>query len=152
VILSGDISRSEGATMNSKIAILAGGAALATATVGLGLDGAASAHAVTHTMTFRTPQIQDRIVNGIDVATDKNVQNGTVVGYDVTSCAVNVDTHIARCDVALARAAGLMYARARVNVVTNKGAGTVTGGTRRFAGASGTITVAGGRVTIRWSN
>lgn len=40
--------------MNTKIALLAGAAALASTAVGLGLDGPASAHAVTHTMTFRT--------------------------------------------------------------------------------------------------
>ena len=138
--------------MNTKITVLAGAAALASAALGLGLDGPASAHAVTHTMTFRTPQIQDRIINDVDVATDKNVHDGKVVGYDVTSCAVNVSTHIARCDVALARAAGVMYAHAHVNVTTNQGAGTVTGGTRHFAGATGTITVGGGRVTIHWTS
>lgn len=138
--------------MNTKIAVLTGAAALATAAVGLGLDGSASAHAAVHTMTFRTPQIQDRHVGDTDVATDKNVHAGKVVGYDVTSCKVNVQTHIARCDVALARAAGLMYARAHVNVETGHGAGTVTGGTRHFTGASGTVSVDGGRVTIHWTN
>ena len=138
--------------MNTKLTVLAGAAALATAAVGLGLDGPASAHAVTHTMTFRTPQLQDRQVGDTDVATDKNVHNGNVVGYDVTSCRINVQTHIGRCDVALARAAGLMYAHVHVNVVTGHGAGTVTGGTRGFAGASGTVAVSGGQVTIHWSN
>lgn len=138
--------------MSTKIAILAGAAALATASVGLALDGSASAHAAVHTMTFRTPQIQDRHFGDADVATDKNVQAGKVVGYDVTSCKVNVQTHIARCDVALARVAGLMYARVHINVMTGHGAGTVTGGTRHFAGASGTVAADGGRVTIRWSN
>jgi hypothetical protein len=138
--------------MNTKTIVLAGAAALATAAVGVGLDGSASAHAVTHTMTFRTSQIQDRQVGDIDVATDKNTQNGTVIGYDVTSCRVNVSTHIARCDVAIARAGGLLYARAHVNVVTGQGGGTVTGGTRRFAGASGTLTAANNRITIHWTN
>ena len=138
--------------MNTKITVLAGAAALASAALGVGLDGPAAAHAAIHTMTFRTPQIQDRQINDTDVATDKNVHNGTVVGYDVTSCRVDVTTHIARCDVALARAAGLMYARAHVNVVTGQGGGTVTGGTRHFDGASGTVTVAGGVVTIHWTN
>jgi hypothetical protein len=138
--------------MNTKITVLAGAAALATAAVGLGLDGPASAHAVTHTMSFRTPQIQDRMINDVDIATDKNVQHGTVVGYDVTSCHVDIHTHIARCAVALARAGGLMYARVHVNVDTGQGGGVVTGGTGHFAGASGSVTVAAGRVTVRWSS
>ena len=138
--------------MNTKIAILAGAATLATAAVGLGLDGPASAHAVTHTMTFRTPQIQDKQVGDTDVATDKNVHDGKVIGYDVTSCKIDITTHIARCDVALARAAGLMYAHVHVNVDTGLGGGTVTGGTRHFAGASGSVSVSGGSVTIHWSN
>jgi hypothetical protein len=139
--------------MNTKITILAATTALATAAgVGLLLEGPASAHAVTHTMTFKTRQITDKIINDVDVATDKNLQAGKVIGYDVTSCRVNVDTHIARCAVALARPAGLMYARARLNVVTGHGGGTVTGGTGRFAGATGTITVADPLVTIHWSN
>jgi len=138
--------------MNTKLALVAGTSALAVAAVGLGLDGPAAAHAVTHTMTFKTHQITDRIVHDVDVATDKNVAHGSVVGYDVTSCRVNVQTHIARCQVALARAGGLMYSRAHVNVVTNRGGGTVTGGTGRFAGASGTISVDQPRITIRWTN
>ena len=138
--------------MNTKIAILAGTAALATAAVGLGLDGPASAHAVTHTMAFRSPQIADRQIGKSDVAADKNVSNGKVVGYDVTSCRIDLQTHIARCDVALARAAGLMYAHAHVNVDSGQGGGTVTGGTRRFAGATGTVSVANGRITIHWTS
>jgi hypothetical protein len=140
--------------MNSKTAkltVLAGAAALTTAAAGLALDGPASAHAVTHTMTFTNHQIADKIVDGVDVATDKNVQHGTLVGYDVTSCRINVSTHIARCTVALARGAGLMYARAHLNVVTGHGSGLVTGGTGRFAGATGTITVADPQVTIHWT-
>lgn len=138
--------------MNTKLAVLAGAAALATAAAGLAVDGPASAHAVTHTMTFRTPQIQDKQIGDIDVATDKNVHAGKVVGYDVTSCLVNVTTHIARCDVALTRAAGLMYAHVHVNVLNGVGAGTVTGGTRHFAGATGTVSASGGTITIHWTN
>jgi hypothetical protein len=141
-----------GSTMNTKIAILAGAAALVTAGVGLGLDGPASAHAVTHTMTFTTRQITDKIINDVDVATDKNLKHGTVIGYDVTSCRVNVQTHLARCDIALARTGGLLYAHGSVNVVTGHGSGTVTGGTRKFAGATGTWTSSMPTITIHWSN
>ena len=139
--------------MNTKTTVIAATAALATAAgVGIALEGPASAHAVTHTMTFKSRQIADKIINDVDVATDKNLHQGKVVGYDVTSCRVNVQTHIARCAVALARPGGLLYARAHLNVVTGHGGGTVTGGTGRFAGATGTITVADPLITIHWSN
>jgi hypothetical protein len=138
--------------MNVKITAVAGAAAAAGAALAFGLGQSASAHAVTHTMTFTTHQITDKIINGADVATDKNLRHGVVIGYDVTSCRVNVNTHVARCSVAIARAGGLMYARAHVNVETNKGGGVVTGGTGRFAGATGTIDVSQPQVTIHWTN
>jgi hypothetical protein len=151
-MLPSNINCSEGATMYTKIAILAGAAALATTAAGLGLEGPASAHAVTHTMTFTNRQITDKVINDVDLATDRNLQHGTLVGYDVTSCRIDLDTHVAHCAVALTRRAGLMYARAHINVDTGRGAGIVTGGTGRFAGATGTITVADPSVTIHWSN
>jgi hypothetical protein len=138
--------------MNRKITLVAAGAALATTAVGLGLDGTASARAANHTMTFKTHQITDKNIGSSDVATDKNFRARTLVGYDVTSCKINVTTSVAHCSVALARAAGLMYARAHVDVHTGQGSGVVTGGTRRFAGATGTVTVAGDTVTIHWAN
>ena len=125
--------------MNRKTALVAAGAALATAALGLGLDAAASAHTTTHTLTFRSHQIADRIVNDTDLAASKEVQHGSVTGYDLTRCKVDVQTHIARCDVAIERVPGMLFGRAHVNVLTGKGSGTVTGGTHRFAGAMGTI-------------
>jgi hypothetical protein len=128
------------------------GDALATAALGLGLDGAASAHTTTHTLSFRSHQIADRIINDTDLAASKELQNGNVTGYDLTRCKVDVVTHRAHCDVAIARAAGMLFGRAHVNVDTGKGSGTVTGGTGRFAGATGTITVVDPVITIHWSN
>lgn len=135
------------------VALAAGAAALGggTATALLGA-GAASAQAPTHTFTLVNRQLQDTMVNGVDVATDKDLQHGSVTGYDVTSCKVNIVSHAARCDVALARAGGLLIGHARVNLDTGAGTGAITGGTRQFQGASGTMTIAGARVTITWSN
>lgn len=138
--------------MNRTTALVAATAALATAGLGLALDGPASAHTTTHTLTFTSRQIADHIVNDTDIAASKEVQQGSVTGYDLTRCHVDVQTHVAHCDVAIARAAGMLYGRAHVNVVTGKGSGTVTGGTGRFAGATGTIAVADPKVTINWSN
>ena len=141
--------------MNTKITVVGAAATLAATAVALSAQGPAGAQAPTHTLTFTSVQLQDRIVHDVDVATDKDLQHGTVTGYDVTSCRVNVTTHIARCDVAIARAAGLLYAHAAINLNSGDGSGVVTGGTRRFAGATGTVTVSSGpnpRVTINWTN
>lgn len=127
-------------------------AAVAGASAGIALYATqASAQTTTHTMQLTTKQVQDKIVDGIDVATDKDMQNGAVTGYDVTSCRINFDTHVATCDIALARAHGMLYAHGRVNVTTGKGHGTVTGGTRYFAGATGTFAVDGAKVTITYT-
>lgn len=138
--------------MNRKITLVAAGAAIAITAIGLGVDGPASARVASHTMTFKTHQIADKTIGSSDVATDRNSRAGGVVGYDVTSCKIDINTSVAHCDVALARAAGLMYARAHINVDTGRGSGVVTGGTRRFAGATGTLAVAADRVTIHWTS
>jgi hypothetical protein len=135
------------------VALAAGAAALGGGTaITLVGAGTASAQAPVHTFTVVTHQLQDKIVNGVDVATDKDLQHGSATGYDVTSCRVDIATHIARCDVALARAGGLLFGHAHLNVDTGHGGGTITGGTRRFQGATGSIAVAAPRVTVTWSN
>lgn len=121
-------------------AIAAAGAVTA-ATVGA---GAASASTGTHTLRMTASQIKDVVINNVDIATDRDVQNGKTTGYDVTSCVMNFQTHTATCDVAVARRAGLLYGHITVNVSTGKGSGKVTGGTRGFKGATGTISSAAG--------
>jgi len=132
------------------VAAVAALAATATG-ISLGADGS-SAQTATHRITLTTHQLQDHVINGVDVATDRDVHNGAVAGYDVTSCRVNPQTHLAACDVALALAGGILYAHAKINVVTGRGTGTVTGGTRRFHDATGSVTVAMPHITIHWSN
>ena len=105
----------------------------------------AAARATTsHTLHLVAKQLRDVMVNRTDVATDKDVQNGKTTGYDVTSCAINVDTHMANCTVALARHNGLLIGHAKIDVQTGHGSGTITGGTRAMRGATGTISVAPG--------
>jgi hypothetical protein len=129
------------------VAALAG-----TATgVAMGAEGS-SAQTATHRITVTNRQIQDRIIDGIDVATDRDTHNGVVVGYDVTSCRVSPRTHLAVCDVALAMRGGILYAHSKINVETGRGSGTVTGGTRGYRGATGSVTVAMSHITIQWSN
>jgi len=130
------------------VAVVAG----ATTAIALVGSDAASAHATQHTMHLTTRQLQDRIVNDIDVATDKDMQHGAVTGYDVTSCRVNTRTHVATCDIAVARSNGLLFAHVSTNVDNGRGKGTVLGGTRAFHGATGTVTVALPHVTIVWNS
>jgi hypothetical protein len=110
-----------------------------TATVaGVSAAGAAGS---THTMRFVGKQIQDVQVHDTDVATDTNTHKGKTLGYDVTSCVINLETHVGNCTVAVARAEGILYARATVNLDTGKGTGKVTGGSGAFRGASGTADI-----------
>jgi hypothetical protein len=117
---------------------LAGTAVSAVVAAGLGPADAAPAG---HTLRLDTMQITDVMVHGVDVATDQDRQHGTVTGYDVTSCQINVHTHVANCEAAVARAGGMLFGHARINLSTGSGHGVITGGTGQFHGVSGTITV-----------
>ncbi len=131
---------------------------LGAATLAAGSTGvrAAAASPRTHTLHLTTTQLNDVLVKDADIASDEDRQDGSVTGYDVTSCLVNTRTHLASCDVALARAAGLIYGHVTVNVLTGRGSGRVTGGARGFADVEGRITVAPGvvantsQITIRY--
>lgn len=114
------------------------------------------AAATSHTMRFIGTQLKDVQVGYKDVATDKNTSKGNVVGYDVTSCLIDIHTHVATCTVAMARAKGILYGRAKVDVDTGKGSGTVSGGLGGFRGATGTMTISPGpdqnsnRITVNY--
>jgi len=139
-------------TTKRLVALTSGAAALAGGTAIAFAAGTTPAAAPTHTFTIVNHQLQDAIVHGVDIAADKDLQQGSVTGYDVTACRVDITTHIARCDVALARTGGVLIGRAHVNVDTGLGSGTVTGGTRQFQGATGTFAIHDARVTVTWSN
>jgi hypothetical protein len=117
------------------------GIGVAAVAVGTGALSAASAAPTSHTLRLTTTQVKDVIVGGTDVATDRDAQNGATTGYDVTSCLVNPQTHLAVCDVAVARQQGVIYGHATINVTNGTGSGEVTGGARAFKGACGTIAV-----------
>jgi len=125
---------------------LAAGAAATVVAAGISVAAAStgSASATSHTMRFVGAQIQDVMAHDKDVATDKDTTKGETVGYDVTSCAVDIQTHVATCTVAVARAKGILYGRAKVNVDTGKGTGTVTGGLGGYKGATGSVTISPG--------
>lgn len=132
-------------TLATRGALAVGAASVAVA-AGLSSAGAATGDtsSTAHTMRFISTQIKDVMANDVDVATDRNSWKGKTVGYDVTSCTIDLQTHVATCKVALARAAGLLYANANVNLDTGRGSGKITGGSGGFHGVTGTVTVAPG--------
>ena len=117
----------------------------ALAAVGLGL-GTASASTTHHTLRLTAAPLGELQSSNHDVTAGSDTQNGKATGFDASTCVVNVVTHSASCDVAVARAHGLIYAHATVSLSTGQGHGRVTGGTRAYKGATGTVTVAPGAV------
>jgi hypothetical protein len=111
---------------------------------GVAVAAAGATSATTHTMRFIGIQLRDVQSGYVDVATDKNTWKGKTTGYDVTSCVINIHTHVATCTVAVARAKGILYGHAKVNLDTGKGSGTVTGGIGGFHGATGSMSVSQG--------
>jgi hypothetical protein len=105
------------------------------------LPAAASAHAVTHTLTFTAvQQATASFSKTTGGSADKDVNKaGKVIGFDVLRFTVNPQTGTASVGVALDTAGGFLY-----GVLQESGGplahGTVTGGTGAYAGAAGTIT------------
>lgn len=125
-----------------KLAVTAAAAAIATGGA-LAAVEAAAATATTHTMKFTAVTLKSSQAGNSFVQAEKDVQNGKIAGYDTVSCAFNTKTHKAACDAAVARANGLIYVHVVIGQ-TGRGTGTVTGGTRAYKGATGTVTTAPG--------
>jgi len=100
--------------------------------------GPSMANSNTKTLKFVSVEI---LSHGLDsthfVGADKEKQNGNLIGTDAVSCVATANM-AAKCTVAAAFKGGLIYASFTDD---SKGAisGTVTGGTRQFAGATGTV-------------
>lgn len=137
-------------TSAAAVVALAGAAALGIGVADAQADSHGTAAPTSHTLTFSTHQIRDHIVHGVDLAVDKIVQHGAVTGFDTTSCRVDQATRVGSCDVAMSRSNGLLYAHIRFDVSTQRVTGTVTGGTRHFRGASGTVSSRGSQITVRY--
>lgn len=93
----------------------------------------------TKTLKFVSVEI---VSHGFDnthfVGADKEKQNGNLVGTDSVSCVATATGKAFKCTVGAAFKGGLIYASFTEQ---SDGAlsGTVTGGTRQFAGATGTV-------------
>jgi hypothetical protein len=127
--------------VRARITIAAIATAAAVGTTGAFLLPAASARAVTHTLTFTSvQQAMATFSPTVNAAEDKDVNKaGKVIGYDVLRFSVNPTTNATSIGVAIDLGGGCLYGV----MSESSGAtthGTVTGGTGTFKGAAGTIT------------
>lgn len=138
------------------VAVMAGGAVVGAVSLGV-----AAPAATQHTLKFTSRNIADHVSGYYDIAANVDKQHGKVVGYDTTDCHMLVQTKTAHCAVTLARAEGTMRGVITLDLNTGSATGKVTGGTRAYRGATGTISgkAAGGTpqrpqtaVTIRYTS
>jgi hypothetical protein len=121
-------------------------ATVATAGTGTGVALAGNS-AGTHTLkltahTLKSHQSGDTFVNA-----EKDTQNGKTVGFDVVDCLINTTTHKGNCFAQFGLADGSLFVHVTIDVAGSSaghGSGKVTGGTRHFKGATGTVTVSPG--------
>ena len=114
-------------------------ATLATAGAGTGVALAGNS-ATSHTLTLTAHTVKSHQLNNTFVQEERDTKGGSFFGYDIVDCAFNVSTHKGSCDAQFAFAAGSLFVHATVDNQGN-GTGTVTGGTRQYKGATGTIQV-----------
>lgn len=125
--------------LRTRITIAAMATAAAVGTTGAFVLPGASARAVTHTVTFTSvQQATAKLSPTIQIAEDKDVTAGKVIGYDVLRFSFNPKTNTTSIGVAVDLSGGFLY-----GVMTESSGpvthGTVTGGTGAFKGATGTI-------------
>jgi hypothetical protein len=127
--------------LRARMTIAAMATAAAVGTTGAFLLPAASARAVTHTLTFTSVQLATaKLSPTTQAAEGKDVTKaGKVIGYDVLGFSFNPKTNTTSIGVAVDLSGGFLY-----GVMTESDGpvthGTVTGGTGTFKGAAGTIT------------
>ena len=142
-------------SITRKITVALAAAAVAAGGAAAVVD-AAVASTTTHTIRLTAVTLKSTQIKNSFVQAEKDVQRGKITGYDSVSCVINTRTHKANCDGSFARADGMLYAHATVSQ-TGHGTGKVTGGTRAYRGATGTMTLAPGatqnqsKITITWT-
>lgn len=118
------------------------GAAAAAVVIGAGtLVFPAVANGSTAVHTLRFTAVQTRAANFSHRSfgeQDKDMRHGKVIGFDVINGRLNPTTHMAHGWVSLSTRGGMLRGTLRFSngPITR---GRVTGGTGRFAGATGTI-------------
>ena len=119
--------------------IAAAGAAAAVGAGAFALPALASGTSATHTLHFTAVSLKDANFSKNQFGqAEKDVRNGKIIGFDVVYGRFHPATNSARGRVAVSTRGGLLYGKLKFSngPITT---GTVTGGTGRFAGATGTI-------------
>lgn len=114
-------------------------ATLATAGTGTGV-ALASGSGTAHTLKLVAHTVKSHQFNSQFVQEERDTKGGSFFGYDIVDCAFSATTHKGNCDAEFAFAAGSLFVHVTVDNQGN-GTGTVTGGTRHYKGATGTIQV-----------
>ena len=120
------------------IAVLAGGV-VAAASVGTALALPARPATRSGAFTFVAVQtFEKHFKNGHSVSSDNEVQSNNVIGTDTLAC-VPSGTKDAACDVVASYRGGQIFGNFTLVLKTGALTGKVTGGTRLYKGAVGTI-------------
>ena len=129
-------------TVIRKLGVAAAATAVLTGAAFAAVE-AAAATSTSHTIKLTAVQLKSSQGSNSFTQAEKDLQHGTVTGYDAVSCVFNVKTHRVGCDGSFARKDGVIYVHATVGH-NGRGTGRVTGGTRAYKGATGTIALAPG--------
>ena len=125
--------------MNRRIVAAAVGVIAAAASVGTAL--ALPSHPTLKSGAFNFVAVQSvsrQFKDGNFIGGDKDMRAGHIIGADSISCVPNSKTS-ANCDVTASYKRGVLYGTFTLNFKDGSLAGKVTGGTRQFTGATGTI-------------
>ncbi|WP_151081424.1 hypothetical protein [Nocardioides cynanchi] len=126
----------------STVALTAAGLALTGIAVAPQLGAAANARATTHTLKLTAHQSGTHSLGkttfaGTDV--DRNPTTGAIVGYDAIRGRFNVSTGVVKIDAAVALKGGMITAHLTGHGNSTTLDGTITGGTGKYSGVTGTI-------------
>jgi hypothetical protein len=126
----------------STIGLTVAGIALTGAAVVPQLGSAASARATTHTLRLTAHQTGTHNVGKASFVgddTDRSPATGEIVGYDAITGHFNLKTGVVKIDAAVALKGGLITAHLIGHGTATSLDGTITGGTGKYAGITGTI-------------
>lgn len=126
--------------MNRRVVAITAGVAIVAA-ASLGTAFALPSRPSTHTgvLKFVANQTAQRNFKTHFIGSDRDVANGHTIGVDVIQCISSSDGKSASCDVAAAFRRGVLYGTFTLGLKDGSLDGKVTGGTRFFKDAAGTI-------------